>query len=112
MNAQIEDAMGLETGIRIDMVRTNADRNRDRIDIHGRMTSCMRSAMPGSLEPDVECAIIDKNGCIAATAVSSHNGNFWTNRQAYFTIEMMDLKNSLNWDELDEIRLRLIFCGK
>ena len=36
MNAKVEDPMGLEAGIRIDMVRTVLDKTKGNIIIHGR----------------------------------------------------------------------------
>ena len=45
MNAKVEDPMGLETGIRIDMVRTVLDKAKGSINIHGRMTACTRSVL-------------------------------------------------------------------
>ena len=65
MNAKVEDPMGLETGIRIDMVRTVLDKTKGNIIIHGRMTACTRSVVSPDVEPDVECAIIDGDGCVA-----------------------------------------------
>ena len=62
MNAKVEDPMGLETGIRIDMVRTVLDKTKGNIIIHGRMTACTRSVVSLDVEPDVECAIIDRDG--------------------------------------------------
>ena len=53
MNAKVEDPMGLETGIRIDMVRTVLDKTKGNIIIHGRMTACTRSVVSPDVEPDV-----------------------------------------------------------
>ena len=82
MNAVIEDPMGLESGIRIDMVKTVTDRKAGRITIRGRMTACTKSPAVPDIEPEIECAIIDENEAIAEIALSRHNGCFWTNRQA------------------------------
>ena len=91
MNAKVEDPMGLETGIRIDMVRTVLDKTKGNIIIHGRMTACTRSVVSPDVEPDVECAIIDRENCIAVVSLSHHNGCFWINRQAMFTIRVEDV---------------------
>ena len=81
MNAVIEDPMGLESGIRIDMVKTVTDRKAGRITIRGRMTACR------------------------------HNGCFWTNRQALWSIEIEDVDERISWDEISMLHLRLIYCN-
>lgn len=109
MNAKVEDPMGLETGIRIDMVRTVLDKTKGNIHIHGRMTACTRSAVSSDMEPDVECAIIDKDECVAAVVLSSHNGCFRINRQAIFTIHVEDVLSEISWEEICELQLRVIY---
>ena len=109
MNAKVEDPMGLETGIRIDMVRTVLDKTKGNIIIHGRMTACTRSVVSPDVEPDVECAIIDKDGCVAIVSLSYHNGCFWINRQAMFTIRVEDVPGAISWDDISELQLRLIY---
>ena len=84
MNAKVEDPMGLETGIRIDMVRTVLDKTKGNIIIHGRMTACTRSVV----SPDVD---------------------FWINRQAMFTIRVEDVPGAISWDDISELQLRLIY---
>ena len=100
MNAKVEDPMGLETGIRIDMVRTVLDKTKGNIIIHGRMTACTRSVVSPDVEPDVECAIIDRDGCVAIVSLSHHNGCFWINRQAMFTIRVEDVPGAISWDDI------------
>ena len=109
MNAKVEDPMGLETGIRIDMVRTVLDKTKGNIIIHGRMTACTRSVVSPDVEPDVECAIIDGDGCVAIVSLSHHNGCFWINRQAMFTIRLEDVPGAISWDDISELQLRLIY---
>ena len=116
MNAKVEDPMGLETGIRIDMVRTVLDKTKGNIIIHGRMTACTRSVVSLDVEPDVECAIIDRDGCVAIVSLSRHNGCFWINRQAMFTIRQAmftirveDVPGAISWDDISELQLRLIY---
>lgn len=109
MNAKVEDPMGLETGIRIDMVRTVLDKAKGNISIHGRMSSCTRSAISSDMEPDVECAIIDRDGCVALVCLSHHNGCFWINRQAMFGICIENVTDELSWDEISELQLRLVY---
>lgn len=109
MNAKVEDPMGLETGVRIDMVRTVLDKARGSINIHGRMTACTRAALSSDMEPDVECAIIDRDGCIASVVLSVHNGCFLINRQALFTICVEDVPSEISWDEISELQLRVIY---
>ena len=109
MNAKVEDPMGMETGIRIDMVRTVLDKTKGNIIIHGRMTACTRSVVSPDVEPDVECAIIDRDGCIAVVSLSHHNGCFWINRQALFTIRVEDVPGAISWDDISELQLRLIY---
>ena len=109
MNAKVEDPMGLETGIRIDMVRTVLDKVKGSIRIHGRMTACTRSAVSFDMEPDVECAIIDRERCIAAVSLSSHHGCFWINRQALFTVRIDELPDEISWDEIEELQLRVVY---
>ena len=109
MNAKVEDPMGLETGIRIDMVRTVLDKAKGSINIHGRMTACTRSAISSDMEPDVECAIIDRDDCVASVVLSSHNGCFRINRQAMFSIIVEDVPNEISWDEISELQLRVIY---
>ena len=53
MNAVIEDPMGLESGIRIDMVKTVTDRKAGRITIRGRMTACTKSPAVPDIEPEM-----------------------------------------------------------
>jgi hypothetical protein len=110
MNAVIEDPMGLETGVRIDMVKTVMDRKEDRIVIHGRMAACTRAPALQDVEPEVECAIMDENGSVAGIALSRHNGCFWTNRQALWSIEIEDVDENILWDEISMLHLRLIYC--
>ena len=100
MNAVIEDPMGLESGIRIDMVKTVTDRKAGRITIRGT-----------DIEPEIECAIIDENEAIAEIALSRHNGCFWTNRQALWSIEIEDVDARIPWDEISMLHLRLIYCN-
>ena len=109
MNAIVEDPMGLETGIRIDMVRTVLDKTKGSINIHGRMIACTRSAISSDMEPDVECAIIDRDGCVAIVSLSRHNGCFWINRQAMFTILVEDVLSEISWEEISELQLRLVY---
>ena len=109
MNAKVEDPMGLETGIRIDMVRTVLDKTKGNIISHGRMTACTRSVVSPDVEPDVECAIIDRDGCVAIVSLSHHNGCFWINRQAMFTIRVEDVPGAISWDDISELQLRLIY---
>ena len=111
MNAVIEDPMGLESGIRIDMVKTVTDRKAGRITIRGRMTACTKSPAVPDIEPEIECAIIDKNEAIAEIALSRHNGCFWTNRQALWSIEIDDVDSKIAWDEISMLHLRLIYCN-
>ena len=103
MNAKVEDPMGLEAGIRIDMVRTVLDKTKGNIIIHGRMTACTRSVVSPDVEPDVECA------CVAIVSLSRHNGCFWINRQAMFTIRVEDVPGAISWDDISELQLRLIY---
>ena len=109
MNAKVEDPMGLETGIRIDMVRTVLDKTKGNIIINGRMIACTRSVISPDVEPDVECAIIDRDGCVAIVSLSRHNGCFWINRQAMFTILVEDVLSEISWEEISELQLRLIY---
>ena len=109
MNAKVEDPMGLETGIRIDMVRTVLDKTKGNIIIHGRMIACTRSVISPDVEPDVECAIIDRDGCVAIVSLSKHSGCFWINRQAMFTICVEDVPGDIAWDDISELQLRLIY---
>ena len=115
MNAVIEDPMGLESGIRIDMVKTVTDRKAGRILIRGRMTACTKSPAVPDIEPEIECAIecaiIDFNEAIADIALSRHNGCFWTNRQALWTIEIDDVDAKIPWEEMSMLHLRLIYCN-
>lgn len=111
MNAVIEDPMGLESGIRIDMVKTVTDRKAGRITIRGRMTACTKSPAVPDIEPEIECAIIDENEAIAEIALSRHNGCFWTNRQALWSIEIEDVDERISWDEISMLHLRLIYCN-
>ena len=110
MNAVIEDPMGLESGIRIDMVKTVTDRKAGRITIRGRMTACTKSPAVPDIEPEIECAIIDENDAIAEIALSRHNGCFWTNRQALWSIEIEDVDERIPWEEISMLHLRLIYC--
>ena len=111
MNAVIEDPMGLESGIRIDMVKTVTDRKGGRITIRGRMTACTKSPAVPDIEPEIECAIIDSNEAIAEIALSRHNGCFWTNRQALWSIEIEDIDMKIPWEEISMLHLRLIYCN-
>ena len=111
MNAVIEDPMGLESGIRIDMVKTVTDRKAGRITIRGRMTACTKSPAVPDIEPEIECAIIDENESIAQIPLSRLNGCFWTNRQALWSIEIEDVDERISWDEISMLHLRLIYCN-
>ena len=110
MNAVIEDPMGLESGIRIDMVKTVTDRKTGRITIRGRMTACTKSPAVPDIEPEIECAIIDENEAIAEIALSRHNGCFWTNRQALWSIEIEDVDERIPWEDISMLHLRLLYC--
>ena len=61
------------------------------------------------VEPDVECAIIDRDGCVAIVSLSHHNGCFGINRQAMFTIRVEDVPGAISWDDISELQLRLIY---
>ena len=111
MNAVIEDPMGLETGVRIDMVRTVMDRKEDRIVIHGRMAACTRAPALPDVEPEVECAIMDENGSVAGIALSRHNGCFWMHRQALWSIDIEEIRSKIPWEEISMLQLRLIYCN-
>ena len=111
MNAVIEDPMGLETGVRIDMVKTVMDRKEDRIVIHGRMAACTRAPALPDVEPEVECAIMDENGSVAGIALSRHNGCFWMNRQALWSIEIEEIRSRIPWEKISMLQLRLIYCN-
>ena len=111
MNAVIEDPMGLESGVRIDMVKTMTDRKEDRIVIHGRMAACTRAPALPDVEPEVECAIMDENGSVAGIALSRHNGCFWMNRQALWSIDIEEIRSKIPWEEISMLQLRLIYCN-
>ena len=111
MNAVIEDPMGLESGVRIDMVKTVMDRKEDRIVIHGRMAACTRAPALPDVEPEVECAIRDENGSVAGIALSRHNGCFWMNRQALWSIDIEEIRSKIPWEEISMLQLRLIYCN-
>lgn len=111
MNAVIEDPMGLESGVRIDMVKTVTDRKEDRIVIHGRMAACTRAPALPDVEPEVECAIMDENGSVAGIALSRHNGCFWMNRQALWSIDIPEIRSKIPWEEISMLQLRLIYCN-
>ena len=111
MNAVIEDPMGLESGVRIDMVKTMTDRKEDRIVIHGRMAACTRAPALPDVEPEVECAIMDENGSVAGIALSRHNGCFWMNRQALWSIDIEEIRSKIPWEKISMLQLRLIYCN-
>ena len=111
MNAVIEDPMGLESGVRIDMVKTVMERKEDRIVIHGRMIACTRAPALPDVEPEVECAIMDENGSVAGIALSRHNGCFWMNRQALWSIDIPEIRSKIPWEEISMLQLRLIYCN-
>lgn len=111
MNAVIEDPLGLESGVRIDMVKTMTDRKEDRIVIHGRMAACTRAPALPDVEPEVECAIMDENGSVAGIALSRHNGCFWMNRQALWSIDIEEIRSKIPWEEISMLQLRLIYCN-
>jgi hypothetical protein len=103
--------MGLESGVRIDMVKTMTDRKEDRIVIHGRMAACTRAPALPDVEPEVECAIMDENGSVAGIALSRHNGCFWMNRQALWSIDIEEIRSKIPWEEISMLQLRLIYCN-
>lgn len=111
MNAVIEDPLGLESGVRIDMVKTVTDRKEDRIVIHGRMAACTRAPALPDVEPEVECAIMDENGSVAGIALSRHNGCFWMNRQALWSIDIEEIRSKIPWEKISMLQLRLIYCN-
>ena len=111
MNAVIEDPLGLESGVRIDMVKTMTDRKEDRIVIHGRMAACTRAPALPDVEPEVECAIMDENGSVAGIALSRHNGCFWMNRQALWSIDIEKIRSKIPWEKISMLQLRLIYCN-
>ena len=111
MNAVIEDPLGLESGVRIDMVKTMTDRKEDRIVIHGRMAACTRAPALPDVEPEVECAIMDENGSVAGIALSRHNGCFWMNRQALWSIDIEEIRSKIPWEKISMLQLRLIYCN-
>ena len=41
--------------------------------------------------------------------LSRHNGCFWINRQAMFTILVEDVLSEISWEEISELQLRLVY---
>jgi hypothetical protein len=87
------------------------DRKEDRIVIHGRMAACTRAPALPDVEPEVECAIMDENGSVAGIALSRHNGCFWMNRQALWSIDIEEIRSKIPWEEISMLQLRLIYCN-